>query len=125
MMRLIGSLAISASLLIAFPVAAQSSDQDLRCLVLGEYYQGVDKDAGHKLIASAVALYFLGRVDARLPFDTLKARYVSEAKGLQGQNTGPFMNDCAQQLRNHEKAMVTLKQEIGKSLAGKPGLHKK
>ena len=114
-----GVIACFGSTIEGHAAAAQASDPDMRCVILGEFYLTIDKDAGRKLMASAVSLYFLGRVDARLSPSELRSKYVSEAKGLQGRNTGSLMNDCVQQLQLHERAMLAVKQQAGPLLAKK------
>jgi hypothetical protein len=125
MHRLVFSGMIILALLSASPASAQSVDDDMRCLVLGTVFQGGAKEPTAKQAASAAALYFLGRVSARVPPGQLKRRYLAQATRLNTQTAGPMMNACFKQMQAQGKAVDAVCQEIARSLAKQPAPAKK
>jgi hypothetical protein len=101
--------------LFAAPGNAQPVDHDMRCLILGTFYQGA-KEPAAKQAAGAAMLYYLGRVSARVPSNELKSRYLAQAKGLKTSSAGPMMNACIQQMQAQGRSIDTVRQEVARSL---------
>jgi hypothetical protein len=116
---------IVSALLLAAPASAQSVDDDVRCLILGTVFQGGAKEPAAKQAASAAALYFLGRVSARVPSGELKRRYLSQAGRLKAQTAGPMMNACFKQMQAQGRAVDAVRREIGRSSVKQPAAAKK
>jgi hypothetical protein len=74
MHRLVFAGVMVPALLSAVPGTAQSANDDVRCLILATVFQSRVKEPAPKQAASAAALYFLGRVSARVPSGELKSR---------------------------------------------------
>jgi hypothetical protein len=121
---LVFSGVIVSALLVAAPVSAQSAD-DVRCLILATVFQGSAKEPAAKQAASAAALYFLGRVSAKVPSRELKSRYLAQATRLKTQTAGPLMNACFKQMQMQGRAVDAVRQEVGRSLAKQPAPNKK
>ena len=117
MHRLVFSGMVASALLSASPASAQSVDDDMRCLVLGTVFQGGAKEPTAKQAASAAALYFLGRVSARVPPGQLKSRYLAQATRLNTQTVGPMLHACLKQMQAQGRAVDAVRQEIARSLA--------
>jgi len=97
----------------AIPASAQSATDDVRCLIASNVFAGAEKDPQKKQLAVYSRFFYLGRVDARLSQDQLKAQIVALSKALNPQALGQAMTDCARRLQGKEMQM----QEIGKQLA--------
>ena len=101
--------------LFATPGNAQTVDDDMRCLILGTFFQAA-KEPAAKQAAGAATLYHLGRVSARVPSSELKSRYLAQAKGLRTASAGPMMNACIQQMQAQGRSIDAVRQEIARSL---------
>ena len=119
MHRLLVSGAFIAALSITAPANAQSVDEDVRCLILGTLFQNTAKEPAAKQAAGAVALYYLGRVGARVPIGDLKNRYRAQATALRADRTGPLMNACVRAMQEKGRAVDAVRVEIGRSLPGR------
>lgn len=114
--KIAATAALLASVSLPMPLAAQTVDRDVRCWMVSNVFTQAEKDAKKKQIAGASSLYYLGRVDARLPRSQLKAAALAQAKTLRQQDVGPTMNACAKQFLESQQAL--------QSLAGKPPARK-
>jgi hypothetical protein len=106
-------------MLLSQPAAAQSVDQDVRCMILSNGFKNAAKEPAQKKAAEVASIYYTGRVAARVPTNELKSKYVAQIAqltGLQGLQTGPLMNACFQQLQAQERAMNAVGQEVAQSL---------
>jgi hypothetical protein len=103
------------TLLSPSPAAAQSVDQDIRCMLLSHRFKNAAKEAPQKQAAEVSAIYYFGRVAARVPTSELKSRLIAQDNRLKGQQAGPLMNACFQQLKAQERAMNAVSQEIARS----------
>jgi hypothetical protein len=108
-------LIAAAGLALPMPVAAQSATDDVRCLLASNVFAAGGNDAAHKQLAATIGLFFLGRVDARLTQDQLRAEVLTQGKALTGKNVGDVMNGCVQRFQAKQRAMVLLGQQIAKS----------
>lgn len=102
---------ILASALLPSPAAAQSIDEDIRCMVLSNVFAKGAKDAVPREAAANSLLYYLGRVAARVPATELKSRYLAQVGALQGQALDLLMNSCFKQFRAQERAITSMSQE--------------
>lgn len=125
MHRLVLSSVIVSALLLTAPASAQSADEDVRCLILATVFQSNAKEPAAKQAASAAALYFLGRVSARVPSREMKRRYLAQATRLNTKSAGPLMNACLKQMQMQVRAVDAVGQEVGRSLSKQPGTTKK
>jgi len=82
MRRLILPVAAAALCLTGMvaPAWAQTPDQDVRCLLASNVFATQEKDATKKQIAQTAALFYMGRLDARLSIAELKSRILTEAR---------------------------------------------
>jgi hypothetical protein len=120
MVRFTGIL-IAMALATSSAASAQSPDQDVRCMVLSEAFKVNPKvTPPQRQAAAATSLYFLGRVSARSPVADIRARYLAQARRLQGQPLGTLMNGCVQLVQSQERALIAAKQAMIRSLT-KPG----
>ncbi|HMI18440.1 MAG TPA: hypothetical protein VK533_02735 [Sphingomonas sp.] len=83
---------------LAAPVAAQSVDDDVRCLLASNFFARTEKNAQQKQIAMASAAFYLGRLDARISNEQLNSAAMAQAKTMTKDSLGPTMNSCAKRL---------------------------
>lgn len=100
---------------MAAPAWAQAPDQDVRCLLASNVFATQEKDPTKKQIAQTAALFYMGRLDARMSIAELKSRILVEGKAMTGTNVGEVMTNCAKQLQAKQRALQTMGQEIAKS----------
>ena len=106
---IIAGLAIAA----AAPAAAQTVDQDVKCMLASNVFATQEKDPQRKQIAQASALYYFGRVDGRVPLPQLKDKILTVGKSFTPATLGPVMTTCARQLQDRQKAL----QDVGRQVA--------
>jgi hypothetical protein len=100
---------------ISLPAGAQTTEQDVRCLLASNVFAATEKDATKKQVATASALFYLGRLDARMTLPQLKAQILAQGKTLTGKTVGDVMNVCARELQAKQRAVQAMGQEIAKS----------
>ena len=83
---------------LAAPVAAQSVDDDVRCLLASNFFARAEKNPQQKQIAMASAAFYLGRLDARISNEQLNGAAMAQAKTMTKDSLGPTMNGCAKRL---------------------------
>lgn len=104
----------AAALLIAgAPVVAQTADQDVRCVLAGNAFGATEKNPVRKQLALATALFFGGRVDARLSPAQMRAAVAAQGRALTTADLPATMTACAAQFQAKERAM----QAIGRQVA--------
>ena len=85
-----GLLAFSAA-----PASAQSSN-DVRCLLVSNFFAKVSKDEKGRRRAENASYFYLGRSAGRFNDAQLKAALDAEQRSLKSSNAGPVMAACAQ-----------------------------
>jgi hypothetical protein len=87
-----------AAFALAAPVAAQSVDDDVRCLLAANVFARAEKDPGKRQLSMAASVFYLGRLDARISNEQLKNAVTAQAKTMPASSLGPIMNNCAKRL---------------------------
>jgi len=85
-----------AAFAIASPIAAQSVDDDARCLLVSNAFARADKDPGKRQFSAVASVFFLGRLDARLSSAQIQAAVKKQASTMIAASFAPTMNACAQ-----------------------------
>jgi hypothetical protein len=94
----IGLAAAVAALGLAAPVAAQSTNDDVRCLLASNYFARTEKDPAKRQLAMSSSAFYLGRLDARISTDQLKSTVIAQAKTMTIASAAPIMNNCVKRL---------------------------
>jgi hypothetical protein len=89
----------------AAPLAAQSVDEDVRCLLASNVFARGEKDPGKKQLAMAASVFYLGRLDARISTMQLKTAVAAQSKTMTAASLGPTMTACAKRLRDKGVAL--------------------
>ena len=98
------------------PAAAQTADDDVKCLLASNLFTRAEKDPAKNKVAVLASYFYLGRVDARLSGQQLAAALQKQAGALTPQTAGPIMTACAKRLQGAGMAI----QAVGKGLSGTP-----
>ena len=109
------SLVAAVLLTAAAPAAAQPADQDVRCVLAGNAFGATEKDPARKQLALATALFFGGRVDARLSPAQMKAAVTVQGRALTTARLPETMTACAAQFQAKERAMQAIGQEVARA----------
>ena len=104
------AILIMAAALTAAPAAAQTGEQDVRCLIVSNIFSQSEKDPAKRQVVTAARLFYLGRVDARMSGPALRTALVAQAKGITAQNAGPAMTACARSMQGKMAALQALSQ---------------
>ncbi len=102
---------------LAAPLAAQSVDDDVRCLLASNFFARTEKNPQQKQLAMASAAFYLGRLDARISNEQLNSAAMAQAKTMTAPSLGPVMTNCAKRLVQKGIAQHTLGAS---SAPGKP-----
>ena len=102
-MMMIGAAAAACA--VAAPVAAQSIDDDVRCLLAANVFARTDKDPAKRQVAAATSVFYLGRLDARISTEQLKAAVTAQVKTMPASTLTPTMNACFKRLAAKGGAM--------------------
>jgi len=103
--RIIGIGVALATIGLATPVAAQSVDDDVRCLLASNFFARTEKDAQKRQLAGAASAFYLGRLDARISNEQLKTAVQAQAKTMPAASLGPTMTACVKRLTDKGVAM--------------------
>lgn len=110
------AFAAAGLLLTHAPAAAQTADDDVKCLLASNLFVKAEKDPGKHQVAVLASYYYLGRVDARLSGAQLAAALKTQAPTINAQNAGPTMTACAKRVQGAAVAI----QALGKSIGAPP-----
>jgi hypothetical protein len=94
-----------AAMATAAPVAAQTVDSDVRCLLAANVFARAEKDPAKRQLSMAASVFYLGRLDARISNEQLKGAVQSAAKSMPASSLGPTMTACAKRLTDKGLAM--------------------
>lgn len=83
-----------AACAITAPVAAQTVDDDVRCLLAANVFARAEKDPAKRQNAIASSIFFLGRLDGRISTEQLKVAVAKQVKTMPAASLGPTMTDC-------------------------------
>lgn len=86
-----GALALT----LPVPVAAQTINDDVRCLLLSASFARVAKDENTRRGAAMTGAFYLGRVDGRISKPALAAAIRAQGKGLPAKEAAAAMQACA------------------------------
>lgn len=103
---LLASLAPAAAL-------AQTAEQDVRCVIVSNFFGAAEKDPQRRQLALATGLFFAGRADAHVPPAQFKALVASQGKALTADTAPGVMTGCAKQFQAKELAM----RAVGRAVA--------
>lgn len=103
--RLISMGAALLAVGLAAPLAAQSVDEDVRCLLVSNAFARTEKDPAKNQIAKISAAFYLGRLDMRMPSTQLKGALLAQAKAMTPAAVAPVMNGCVRRLLQKSGAM--------------------
>jgi hypothetical protein len=110
-----GLVGMCLLMLAASPADAQSTNEDVKCLLASNVFVKAEKDPGKRQVAVLSSFFYLGRVDARLAGAQLGAAMKAQAPTITPQTAGPIMTACAKRLQSAGMAVQT----IGNGLNGK------
>jgi hypothetical protein len=105
-------VAAFALALTSAPAAAQSPNDDVKCLLAANLFVKAEKDPGKHQIAVLSSYFYLGRVDGRRSGAQLTAAMKATAPTITADAAGPIMTACAKRVQSAAMAVQT----IGKSL---------
>ena len=94
-----------AAMTLAAPLAAQSIDSDVRCLLASNVFVQREKDPARKQLALAAQAFYLGRLDARISNEQLKTVMLAQAKAMTFASLPATMNDCVKRLAQKGMAL--------------------
>ena len=117
---IISSVALCAIGAIAAPASAQDVGTDVRCILVSNVFARIETDATRKQLAQASAMYFTGRVTARLSAPQIKAQFLAQSKAVDKYNGGPIMTACAKRFQQDQRMLQGIGQELQKSKPAAP-----
>jgi hypothetical protein len=117
--------AVMAAFAVAAPVAAQSVDSDVRCLLAANVFARAEKDAAKRQLSMAASVFYLGRLDARISNEQLKAAVQAQAKSMPASSLGPTMTACVKRLTDKGVAMRAFSAGPAGSVPPAPSAPKK
>jgi hypothetical protein len=100
----IASMALAA-LGMATPLAAQTVDDDVRCLVVANSLSRAEKDPTQRQVAGVMSIFYLGRLDARISTEQLKAAITARVKTMPASSLGPTVQACFKRMEAKGNAM--------------------
>jgi hypothetical protein len=112
---LIAALGIGVA---ASPAFAQAIDPDVKCMLTSDLFARMEKDPGRKQLSSIAAVFYFGRVDARLSPAQVRSQILALDKAVKPADLPAVMTDCARRLQTKQKAFVQLTQSL--AAAAKP-----
>ena len=99
-------LAVSvAGALCAAPLAAQTIQEETRCLIVSNVFLKAAKDEQARRAAAMSAGYYIGRLSQRPQTPALKAALATPPAGLTNANAGAVMNACVARVSQSETAL--------------------
>jgi hypothetical protein len=120
MVRQLGFISAAISVLVwGGPAGAQAADNDVRCLTVSKFFAATEKDPRRREHARAMAFFFLGRIDARLPPAQLKSQLGAPSALIKQSGASELRIACAKRVQTSQDALLRLGQSVGGSPAKK------
>lgn len=94
-----------AAITLAAPLAAQSIDSDVRCLLASNVFVQRGQDPTKKQLFLAAQAFYLGRLDARISNDQLNTAMQAQAKVMTFGSLPATMKDCVKRLAQKGMAL--------------------
>lgn len=102
-------LAIMASVCVwAGPAQAQSTDPDVRCLTVSKFFAKFDQDPRKRQMSVASAFFYLGRIDAKLSTDQLKAQIATPGAAIKKTEASQLMMVCARKIQSVQQSLMNM-----------------
>jgi hypothetical protein len=101
---------IAISLLLAgsaWPAAAQTVPQDVRCLLLSNAFGQTGTDDRAKQMARQSLLFYLGRLDGRAEAQAITAAVRSQGPAIDPKNASAEMNGCVARMERTQQMIQT------------------
>ena len=91
---------------------AQTTNDEVRCLLLSAGYSRLAKDDASRRSAAMTGAFFLGRLSGRLSKDAFAAAVRAQGKGLAAKQAEPIMRACAARAAAAEKQMSQAGRQV-------------
>lgn len=86
---------LAASTLSAAPVAAQSLNDDVRCMLVSSGFARMAKDENSRRASAMTGAFYLGRLNSRGAGPALSAAIRAQGNGVPAKEAEPIMRACA------------------------------
>jgi len=96
----------------ALPASAQTVPDDVRCLMLSNFFTKAATDDRAKQVARQTLIFYLGRLDGRATPQALTAAMRAQAPTIDPKAAGPAMNACAARLGKAQQAVQAASRAI-------------
>lgn len=90
------------------PANAQGTDPDVRCMTVSKFFAKFEKDPARKQLSVASAFFFLGRIDARLSPDQLKAQIAAPGVTIKKTEASQLMTGCARKVQSTQQSLMNM-----------------
>lgn len=97
--------------------AAQTAEQDVKCMLISNVFATKETDSKRRQIAALSVAFYLGRIDAKMSPDQIRATILRVGKEPMGKNVGLVMTNCARDLQGKQAATAQILQQIGRQQA--------
>lgn len=91
--------------LVPAVAGAQTTNDDIRCLLVSAGFARVAKDENSRRVSSMTGAFYLGRLNGRMSGPALSAAIKAQGKGLPAQQAEPVMRGCAARAAAAEQQM--------------------
>jgi hypothetical protein len=96
----------------ATPAAAETIQEDVRCILLSGMFIKAAKDEKGQQIARLTGAFYLGRIEGRADAKVLAEALRTESKAIDGKTAGTLMDACAAKLGHAQQTM----NDLGRTL---------
>lgn len=93
--------------MVSTSASAQTSDDDVRCLMVSAAYSRGAKTEDARRASAMTGAFFLGRLTSRMNATALSAAIKAQGKGLSAAKAEPIMRACIARAAAAEKQMAT------------------
>lgn len=105
---LITTLAAASIFIAVRPARSEIANTDVRCLAVSKMFASIEKDPAKKQIVVASVFFYLGRIDATLSPNQLKAQATDPGGGIKKTELGDLMTFCARKMISSQQVLLNM-----------------
>lgn len=110
--RFVGGI-LGVSMLVApFVAQAQSTSEDVRCLMVSSVFARIARDDNTRRASAMTGAFYLGRLNGRISPAALTAAIKSQDNGMPAKQAEPIMRACAARATAAQEQVAAIAKQL-------------
>jgi hypothetical protein len=109
---LVGGLFAVSTLFTPLVANAQSTNEDVRCLMVSSVFARIAKDDNTRRASAMTGAFYLGRLNGRISPAALTAAIKSQDNGMPAKQAEPIMRACAARATAAQEQVAAIARQL-------------